>query len=63
VSALDWIDWEDFDFDHDMDPEPRPTRRERALESLAKFSRLLARRKAEATKPQAPAKRNYVTEN
>ena len=63
MSALDWIDWDDFDFDHDMDPEPRPTRRERALESLAKFSRMLARRKAKATKPQAPAKRDYVTGN
>ena len=63
MSALDWIDWEDFDFDHDMDPEPRPTRRERALESLAKFSRMLARRKAKATKPQAPAKRDYVMEH
>jgi hypothetical protein len=60
MSAEDYFDFMDWDIDLD---EPRPTRRELALESLAKFSRMLARRKAKATKPQAPAKRDYVTGN
>ena len=60
MSAEDYFDFMDWDIDLD---EPRPTRRERALEKLAEFSRMLARRKAKATKPQAPAKRNYVTGN
>ena len=60
MSAEDYFDFMDWDIDLD---EPRPTRRERALEKLAEFSRMLARRKAKATKPQAPAKRDYVTGN
>ena len=60
MSAEDYFDFMDWDIDLD---EPRPTRRERALEKLAEFSRMLARRKAKATKPQAPAERNYVTGN
>jgi len=61
MSALDWIDWEDFDFDHDMDPEPRPTRLEKARQTLSDFSRFLARRKAGKAKPQAPSGGHFVT--
>jgi hypothetical protein len=58
MSALDWIDW---DYDSDFDQEPVPTRRERALEKLANFSRMLARRKAGKAKPQAPSGGHFVT--
>jgi hypothetical protein len=61
MSFLDHFDWMDFDLD--WDAEPPPTRKERALEKIAEFSRMLARRKARATKPQAPSGSINVTGN
>ena len=61
MSFLDHFDWMDFDLDFDQ--EPQPTRKERALEKIAEFSRVLRRRKARATKPKAVPPPINVTEN